>query len=200
MGGRRAGAGLLPAAPEGRMSLAARVAPPRYLLGRAPRVAAALRAAGQACARSGPSSAPWPARLAARRGRRADRRRGGGGGQRGPVPVRRVRDRPREGQLHRDLPGSGGGGRRGRAGHRQRVQHRDDQAVADRDAPAADLALRQGRGAHRPGAHRLCAGGRGRRARRAADPARPRLHPRARVRVPHRGRRHRGPPPARSCT
>ena len=35
VGGRRAGAGLLPAAPERRMSLTARVAPPRYLLGQA---------------------------------------------------------------------------------------------------------------------------------------------------------------------
>src|SRR5580658_2591361 len=35
VGGRRARAGLLPAAPERRMSLTARVAPPRYLLGQA---------------------------------------------------------------------------------------------------------------------------------------------------------------------
>ena len=35
MGGRRAGAGLLPAAPQGRVSLTARVPPPRYLLGQA---------------------------------------------------------------------------------------------------------------------------------------------------------------------
>src|SRR5258708_20823800 len=35
VGGRRAGAGLLPAAPERRMSLTARVAPPRYLPGQA---------------------------------------------------------------------------------------------------------------------------------------------------------------------
>src|SRR3984885_8524917 len=35
VGGRRAGAGLLPAAPQRRMSLTTRVAPPRYLLGQA---------------------------------------------------------------------------------------------------------------------------------------------------------------------
>src|SRR5580698_6445960 len=45
VGGRCAGAGLLPAAPERRMSLTARVAPPRYLLGQAlPAATAALRA------------------------------------------------------------------------------------------------------------------------------------------------------------
>src|ERR1700691_2006729 len=41
LGGCRAGAGLLPAAPERRMSLTARVAPPRYLLGQALHAAAA---------------------------------------------------------------------------------------------------------------------------------------------------------------
>src|SRR3984885_8573654 len=41
MGGCRAGAGLLPAAPERRMSLTARVIPPRHLLGQALHAAAA---------------------------------------------------------------------------------------------------------------------------------------------------------------
>src|SRR5712691_828933 len=150
----------------------------------------------QAAHRGGPG-------LAAGRHRRADRggeRRGDGRCQ---MPVRhRLPGGYHQAQPHRDRVRPGGRRHPGRTGDQRRVQHRHDPHHADRDAAPVRRPGRQGGPPRRPGAGRREHRRRRILAGRAGLPARPRLHPRARLpaRVPGRRadaarRRRLGPVP-----
>ena len=113
---------------------------------------------------------------------------------RGDLPGRGLRAGPGQGRPVRHRPQPGGRGHPGGARDQRRVQHRHDPHHADRDAAPAERARRQGGRADRADA----GGGHGRGARvgagRAADPARPRVHPAARLPAAVAGQR---PGPAR---